>query len=476
MDTFEKENQPTKRRRMSARGAIRRDRLQDYGNDCYDEILAGLYEDDNGGIRNSWLVERRDSTESAMADSTMSPAEVAVAAQIKSMSQQLIQTKRRLWPTADQCAQVWHSTPQKEFWKARVFANPMETLGEKRHRGLNQMFINRSAIKLANVDAILNFRLTHPGLGYDQDQAPPPRLSFLFADLCGAPGGFSEYLMKRCQSNGHMYSSCRGYGMSLEGRNEHGEGVVWKLRDLVRRDTSRSFEMSYRICKGSDGTGDIYNWANVLSMQREIDEDLLTAGIQRRRMNLVVADGGFDAQRDSECQEELAQKMVLCEMAASLELLEVGGTLVIKMFGCQTESIRMAVRSVHEKFRWMDMIKPISSRPASSERYAIFSGFKGLPGDWAGGPKWISSIMLGRCLQYDLSHYNSLDCFLDGIDRDMLVLNLKACVAILSYLHMKKEEGNKSSDPSAGCHPHVTERCHVNLNFYRHAWQLPVLC
>jgi cap1 methyltransferase len=461
---------------MSFGGGDRRDRLEDYGSDCYDEILAGLYEDDDGRIRNSWLVERGDPTNNVVVDGTMSPT-TSLASLVKSLSQQLIQTKRRLWPAAEQSAQAWKSTPQKEFWNARVVTNPMETLGEKRHRGLNQMFINRSAIKLANVDAILDFRLTNPTIGYDRHQAPQPRVPFLFADLCGAPGGFSEYIMKRCQSNCHLYSSCRGYGMSLHGRNEHGEGVVWKLRDLVRRDISTSFEMSYRLCNGEDGTGDIYNWANVLSMQREIVEDLDMEGIERRRMDLVVADGGFDAQRDYECQEELTQKMVLCELAASLELLEVGGTLVIKLFGCQTESIRMAVRSLHEMFDWMDMIKPISSRPASSERYATFCGFKGLPSDWNGGPNWISSVMLGRCLQYELSYYSSLDFFLDGIDRDMLVLNLKACVAILNYLQRNTEQGQYlNSDPPLTANADIMERFHINVNIYRHAWQLSALC
>lgn len=474
MDKIEAECPASKRQRRSSEGTTSDDRVQDYGSDCYDEILEGLYEDDHGGIRNSWLVERRDSTWDVTAESTiMLP--VAVAAQMQSLSRQLIQTKRRLWPSAEECAQVWQSTPQTEFWKARAFANPMETLGEKRHRGLNQMFINRSAIKLANVDAILEFRLTRPALDCDPGPTNRPRAPFLFADLCGAPGGFSEYIMKRCQSNCHLHSSCRGYGMSLDGRNEHGEGAVWRLRDLFQKDASKAFETSYRVCKGVDGTGDIYQWENVLSMQREIEEDLDSAGIQLRRMDLVVADGGFDAQRDSECQEELAQKIVLCEFAASLELLEVGGTLVIKLFGCQTESIRMAVRSVYEKFAWLDMIKPISSRPASSERYAVFRGFKGLPSDWPGGPKWISSTILGRCLRNDLSHYYSLDCYLDEIDRDMVVLNLKACFAILSYLQRKTKEGNIQGGHSVGCNRNDTERHRINLNLYRNAWDLRIL-
>jgi cap1 methyltransferase len=471
---------PTKRRKLapstreSECGGGGDDRLRDCGSDFYDEILEGLYEDDDSGrTRNSWLVDRSDSTDCMIeARSTVPSAEVA--AQIRSLSQQLIQTKRRLWPAAELCGQVWQSNPQTEFWKARASTNPMETLGERRHRGMNQMFINRSAIKLANVDAILDFGLTRSAGGYygrdggAKDHQRQGGMPFLFADLCGAPGGFSEYLLKRCQSNGH---SCRGYGMSLDGLNEHGEGAGWRLRDVSQRDATRSLETSYRICGGADGTGDIYQWENVLSMRREIEQDLLGVGIGHRKMDLVVADGGFDAQRDSECQEELAQKIVLCELAASLELLEVGGTLVMKMFGTQTESVRMAVRCAYEKFDKLDMIKPVSSRPASSERYAVFLGFRGLSSDWVGGQKWISSIMLGRCLQNEVSHYYGLDCYLNEIDRDMLALNLKACFAILSYLQKRTEDGKMHS---AGSHPEVCPR--VNVNEYKHAWDLSHFC
>ena len=114
---------------------------------------------------------------------------------IKSFNQQLLQVKRKLWPAAEQCATASYqatghrSSPQFEFSMARRWGNPMECLGEGKSKGLNRMFMNRSAIKLANVDAMLDYRLT------EKDATSP----FLFVDLCGAPGGFSEYLMMRSQ-------------------------------------------------------------------------------------------------------------------------------------------------------------------------------------------------------------------------------------------------------------------------------------
>ena len=447
-------------------------------NDCYDEILQrnnNNGDDDLLSIRNSWLNERSpiiqgDSNTNVSSNSSAKcPRSATAKLQLKSLSQQLIQVKRRMWPAAEECAAAWETKPGEEFWNARDISNPMECLGQYGDRGLNQMFINRSAIKLANIDAVLDFKLTR--LAHEEEKGR----NFLFADLCGAPGGFSEYLVKRFQSN-EIRGSCRGYGMSLVGKNEHGKGCTWCLDDIYENDNTSTFSINYRVLYGYDGTGDIYNWDNVISFQKEIEHDLQEAGIPSRKMNLVVADGGFDAQRDSECQEELAQKLILHEFATALQLLDVDGTLVLKLFGCQTESIRMAMRSMFDLFNSLEMTKPISSRPASSERYVILEGFKGLPAQWEGGQNWINNVLIGRCLQRDLSFYtSSVDHYLDQFDSDMLVLNLKACFAILSHLERKNaaERLCQSKREQRNCFPSMGGRNRdIDVKLYRHAWQL----
>lgn len=424
------------------------------GSDCYNEILN--HNDDQFHVRNSWFRSRsqiyKNGNKYKIKTSESLPSDG-----IKSLSQQLIQVKRGLWPAAEKCSVAWNSSPGQEFHSARAFANPMEALGECRQGGLNQMFINRSAIKLANIDAVLGFGLTNA----------LERQHFLFADLCGAPGGFSEYIMKRIRSKG-TGCACRGYGISLVGNNEHGKGAIWRLSDFIESDNT--FSISYRVFLGSDGTGDLYNWENVKRFQDDIQRDLREAVIPQQKMNLVLADGGFDAQRDSECQEELSQKLLICELAAALELICYGGTLVLKLFGCRTESVRMAMRSMHDLFNSMEMIKPVSSRPASSERYVVLSSFKGLPEDWKGGQSWISDVLIGNCLKEDIDFYSRIDDYLDKFDQDMLILNLKACFAILSY--MERKAVAKESKNSSGEIQFQEEREHINTKMYKHLWQL----
>lgn len=438
-------------------------------------------------IYNSWLCEDRpiysseDPADDTM-DLSMQDLSDSMSEATMSLSQQLLQVKRKLWPAAEKCALAYNKTrdnaeqhlsstsPQSEFAQARRWCNPMEPLGEGRARGLNHnLFMNRSAIKLANIDAMLEFRLT---------QQQPDSSPFLFVDLCGAPGGFSEYLMMRSRdthhwaTNGTIPGSCRGYGMSLLGMNEHGKGTHWRLNPHISEwNTQGNYHTEYKICRGVDGTGDIYQWENVEFLANEIRSDLQSCGKLHveAKVNLVVADGGFDAQRDSECQEGMAQKLVLSEMAAGISLLQLGGKFVIKMFGFQSSSIRAALCSMSDMFESMQVLKPISSRPASSERYVVFEGFRGLPTKFDHGASWLGQILLGRAALGPLEKYTMLNTYLDQMELDMLALNLRACFAILSTLDRKT---TAITSGSVALEDWDEERMPINVASYKWAWRL----
>lgn len=145
--------------------------------------------------------------------------------------------------------------PVAVFKRVRSACNPAEALG----RGA---FLNRSAMKLANIDAIVGGQLALGGsggprqeedtekqkreavaLGVEercagceplQAKALPPSIQpaakevLLFADLCGGPGGFSEYLLRKRRQIG---LPARGWGISLRegeggGGGDSGIGVV----------------------------------------------------------------------------------------------------------------------------------------------------------------------------------------------------------------------------------------------------------
>jgi cap1 methyltransferase len=458
-----------KRRRSEPSENPSRHRLS---RDCYEDVV-GLSEESPGldsTVRSSWLSHTEWIRSSFFHEAD--PADDGlVQEEIKSLQATLCQVKRRLGPAAERCTEAFNSgyhssttTGYSEFVEARRACNPYEVLGEGQSGGLNNLFMNRSAIKLANVDALLDFYLTrYSGEG-----------PFVFADLCGAPGGFSEYILRRCYAI--QIPACRGYGMSLTGVNEYGQGTPWKLQDAVYFENGTCCQ--YRVCEGADGTGDIFRWDNVQALRSQLVEDSPQSQQQPEEtpVHLVLADGGFDAQRDSEHQEELSQKLVVCEVAAGLALLRPGGTLVIKMFGFQTAVIRTVMKDLFFFFESMVALKPISSRPASAERYVVCTGFKGLPQGWD-GLRWRNHIFLGESISGSGSMkldddeeevVNHLYHYLDQFDCDLLNLNLKACFSILSYLERKVMVTRRSSADMV----YLPERPFVNVESYKYAWRL----
>ena len=400
--------------------------------------------------------------------------------------------KLRLAPSARACADAVNrramsdvTTQEREFRLARSACNPHESPPGRRRR--DPRFVNRSAIKLANVDALLGFVLTSSGRTTRGGGERRRRPDFVFVDLCGAPGGFSEYVLHRRRTRppsppraggidgegppsrgegrdpgtrraGGGGGACYGFGMSLSGANADGGGLEWDLDHLMRHhlrpadaDGAGSGSSYYRVCRGADGTGSIYKWDNVLRLRREVSSavtgDADTSGAREPLVDLVVADGGFDAQRDVDDQESAAHGIVVSQAAAALSLLRPGGNFVLKMFGFRLEGTRRMLRRMCSLFDRMTFVKPISSRPASAERYLVCCGYAG-PGEGWDGLIWREQMM-SHSPEPRARESSPLEAFMDSFDREMLQLNLSACRSIVNYLDEKKdsvERGDNLSD------------------------------
>jgi cap1 methyltransferase len=422
---------------------------------------------------------------------------------VQHICHKLLQVKQRLGPASEAAALAAGTSGRFEFAKARRACNPLELLGESGrpygHEGLNhQLFMNRSAIKLANIDALVGYLLTQRQLrriSQEQISSIVDDDAFVFVDLCGAPGGFSEYVLWRFREQDGAAGSCRGFGMSLVGTNEQGTGLCWKMDDSAtcchQHDNNYNKSYSrYRICYGADGTGDVYRWENVECLQQMIARDCNTTNgagcISLPNLaHLVVVDGGFDSQRNVDNQEQVAQKLIVCETAAALSVLRDAGTLVIKMFGFQTDVIRAVMLHLYLSFDSMIALKPVSSRPASAERYVVCCGYLGNPGRF-NGRQWCNEMFLGlnwAKSRGTVSIANEIEDrlfrYLNKFDYNLFNLNLKACFAMLSYLERRcmkysKHYGNTliSCDDNDDDSTDEESFQVLNIASYRCAWQL----
>lgn len=324
--------------------------------------------------------------------------------QIKKLFDELNEIKSNLLPFADIVSELKNNigirtSSHEEFKRAsrNIESNPYEYLCFNLDEN---PLVSRSALKLCNIDAITGFSLQN---GKNRT----------FVDLCGAPGGFSQYLLYR--------NYTKGFGISLQGKIEEGVGLKWNSSAL----SSPRFE----IHNGADGTGDIYNWDNILSLQK-----LIQNNIGHKQVDLVVADGGIDAQRNVYSQETVAHKLVASQVAAALLLLNPGGTFIIKVFGFLTDGSKALMDSISKLFQNFCILKPITSRPASAERYLFCTDFQGLPNNFD-ILHWRSEII--ECEQKTISP--GLYQFLGENDLKMIILNTAACKKVINILHDEED-------------------------------------
>ena len=227
-----------------------------------------------------------------------------------------------------------------KFHEAKLLCNPFEKIGRS-------IFIDRASIKLANIDAIFN--LTRHDGGLMKMQSPG---DFSFADVAGGPGGFTQYLQWR-RYNG------KGFGITLrEGTADWSTNVI----DMNR------FVISY----GRDNTGDITDNNNIIAFEKTVKM------YRKDGLDLVVADGGFSTEGKEEKQEFLTHRLLLCQVIIGLKTVKVGGNFVVKCFDTVTSLSGELIFILSTLFESICVFKPISSRPANSERYIVCKNYRGV--------------------------------------------------------------------------------------------------
>lgn len=172
--------------------------------------------------------------------------------------------------------------------------------------------------------------------------------------LAEGPGGFLEAMMKYRSNTGTP--SDHYYGITL--RPENKTIPEWKLK---RFDNSRITTLY-----GEDNTGDLYNLRNTHHVAKQLGE---------HSMDIVTADGGFDFSSDFNNQEDLSIKLIRCETYCAFHLLKENGTYILKIYDMFHHNTLNLLAILKACFTKMYFIKPLTSRPANSEKYVLCTGF-----------------------------------------------------------------------------------------------------
>lgn len=174
--------------------------------------------------------------------------------------------------------------------------------------------------------------------------------------LADAPGGFGEaFINQRKQQCVHDEL----YGMSLRASNK----IIpnWKFNGEYCN------KHNINLFYGKSGTGNLYDMNNI--------EDLVE-NVSKNSCMFVTADGGFDFSSDFNNQEDMSLRLIMCEVFTALNIQKEGGTFILKVFDLHNLTTMKLVYILKMFYGNVSFIKPLSSRPANSEKYIVCTNFK----------------------------------------------------------------------------------------------------
>nr|XP_061806411.1 cap-specific mRNA (nucleoside-2'-O-)-methyltransferase 1-like [Nerophis lumbriciformis] len=275
---------------------------------------------------------------------TVGPRKMKIEDETEFCTEDLLHTLLR-------CKTVFDNLEREEMRRARTRSNPYETI-----RG--GIFLNRAAMKMANMDYCFDHMFTDPKAPDGKPLTHDNTSELLyFGDVCAGPGGFSEYILWKRRWH------AKGFGMTLKGPCD------FKLEDFYAAP-SELFEPYYGE-GGIDGDGDISQPENVTAFR-----NFILHSTEGRGLHFLMADGGFSVEGQENLQEIVTKQLLLCQFLTALSTIRTGGHFVCKTFDLFTPFSVGLVYLLYLCFDRVSLFKPVTSRPANSERYVVCRGLK----------------------------------------------------------------------------------------------------
>ena len=177
--------------------------------------------------------------------------------------------------------------------------------------------------------------------------------------LCEGPGGFAEALIKYRLDAGYLKDEY--YGISL--KSDNNKNIPdWKVNNKYLNKININY--------GSDGTGNMYNMCNIAHFSNHVG---------KASVDFITADGGFDFSSDFNNQEEMSMQLIFSEILTALLIQKQGGSFILKIYDIFSENSLKIVHLLKKFYKKIYFVKPLTSRPANSEKYLICTGFSRFP-------------------------------------------------------------------------------------------------
>lgn len=204
------------------------------------------------------------------------------------------------------------------------------------------------------------------GVGSIMSNAKPLQI----ATLAEAPGGFIEGIVRYRNTHRPQWDPDADVIHAITLCNPHAP-PKWRIGRLIANEKKHRCRIA--LHRGVDGTGDICRLENIDAFAEAC------AASASRGVDLVTADGGFDIGGRYDQQEEISTRLIACEVYAAMRIQAVGGAFVLKIFDICHPSTFAILTLLRRLYSTVHLVKPLSSRPANSEKYVVATGFCRLP-------------------------------------------------------------------------------------------------
>ena len=239
-----------------------------------------------------------------------------------------------------------------EDWdRMKKIGNPYELIyttynKKKKNDSISQYIpISRSYFKLWEI--FYNFNLFEK---FDKSN------KFIFAHLAEGPGGFMEatYNYRKRILNKTNNPTDSFYGITLKPTNDFVPD--WnKIKKTFNNSTNINIDY-----------GNLYIIEDVRKYLKNF---------KKHKAHLATADGGFDYSSDFNGQEINSCQIIYSEAVIALNVLQIGGSFVCKIFDIFSLSMVQIIYLLYLSFEKIYIYKPETSRPANSEKYLVCINF-----------------------------------------------------------------------------------------------------
>ena len=178
-------------------------------------------------------------------------------------------------------------------------------------------------------------------------------------NIAEGPGGFIEALVNYRYKYFRMTDNINA--ITLKSMTKEIPG--WDKAHTFLRE-NQNIKINY----GADNTGNIYKLENMKHFVDNLNE----------KADFITADGGFDFSNDFNDQEGQSLRIIFCEVVLALSCQNLGGTFICKFFDLYSKTSIKLIYLLKCLYGEVIIDKPVTSRPANSEKYVICKDFLGI--------------------------------------------------------------------------------------------------